>query len=197
MASFSPLVLSIAATSFVTFQCLFHFVSPCISARFCPGYRRLSPKHTVEWNSRTVSTFHALIVGLFCLYILLFDDAVNEDPVWGDPSLVKINVAITCGYLLSDMLLICYYWRAIGDKFFVIHHLAALYAYYYVLVSSLLTQSRMCRQDGEGTRAKGEQPCSLMGLIRIDNKVLVRDEIVWFHFTFSIPNMCRPINTLL
>ncbi|XP_031662579.1 TLC domain-containing protein 4-B isoform X3 [Oncorhynchus kisutch] len=134
MASFSPLVLSIAATSFVTFQCLFHFVSPCISARFCPGYRRLSPKHNVEWNSRTVSTFHALIVGLFCLYILLFDDAVNEDPVWGDPSLVKINVAITCGYLLSDMLLICYYWRAIGDKFFVIHHLAALYAYYYVLL---------------------------------------------------------------
>lgn len=31
---------------------------------------------------RTVSTFHALLVGIFCLHILLFDDAVNEDPVW-------------------------------------------------------------------------------------------------------------------
>uniref|UniRef100_A0A8K9XUF9 Si:dkey-10f21.4 n=1 Tax=Oncorhynchus mykiss TaxID=8022 RepID=A0A8K9XUF9_ONCMY len=183
MESFSPLVLSIAATSFVTFQCLFHFVSPWISAQFFPGYHRLSPRHTIEWNSRTVSTLHAFIVGLFCLYILLHDDAVNEDPVWGDPSLVKINVAITCGYLLSDMLLICYYWRAIGDKFFVIHHLAALYAYYYVLVSSLLTQSRMCRQDGEGTWAKGEHTCSLMGWVRVDNKGLVSDEIVEFHFS--------------
>ena len=31
---------------------------------------------------RTVSTLHALVVGLFCLYILRFDDAINEDPVW-------------------------------------------------------------------------------------------------------------------
>lgn len=32
--------------------------------------------------SRLVSTVHALIVGLFCLYILWFDDAVNANPVW-------------------------------------------------------------------------------------------------------------------
>lgn len=31
---------------------------------------------------RTVSTLHALLVGLFCLYILFFDEAVNQDPVW-------------------------------------------------------------------------------------------------------------------
>ncbi|MGH0132663.1 UNVERIFIED_CONTAM: hypothetical protein FKN15_050029 [Acipenser sinensis] len=83
---------------------------------------------------RTVSTFHALVVGIFCLYILHFDDAVNEDPVWGDPALVKLNVAITTGYLISDLLLIFFHWKAIGDRFFVVHHLAALYAYYYVLV---------------------------------------------------------------
>ncbi|KAG9343945.1 hypothetical protein JZ751_013333 [Albula glossodonta] len=33
-------------------------------------------------TSGFVSTIHALIVGLFCVYILWFDDAVNEDPVW-------------------------------------------------------------------------------------------------------------------
>ena len=32
--------------------------------------------------SRLVSTVHALIVGLFCLYILWFDDVVNANPVW-------------------------------------------------------------------------------------------------------------------
>lgn len=100
---------------------------------------------------RTVSTLHALLVGLFCLCILFFDEAVNQDPVWwalgpldrpimnagqtlhrlcnivyrnqyrnvilsspcsifsrlflfhyrGDPTLVKINVSITTGYLIS------------------------------------------------------------------------------------------------
>uniref|UniRef100_A0A3Q3VU66 TLC domain-containing protein n=1 Tax=Mola mola TaxID=94237 RepID=A0A3Q3VU66_MOLML len=56
----------------------------------------------------TVSTFHALLVGIFCLCILLFDDAVNEDPVWGDPTMVKTNVmAWNCrwyiGFMLADL----------------------------------------------------------------------------------------------
>ncbi|XP_075907307.1 uncharacterized protein LOC142904834 isoform X3 [Nelusetta ayraudi] len=134
MDPFSQLILAISVTSFLTFQWLFHKVSPWVSVRVSPGFLNLSDKQKVEWNSRTVSTFHALLVGIFCLHILLFDDAVNEDPVWGDPTLVKTNVAITTGYLISDLLLIFYYWKAIGDKFFVIHHLAALYAYYYVLL---------------------------------------------------------------
>ncbi|EMP25872.1 Cytochrome c-type heme lyase [Chelonia mydas] len=50
---------------------------------------------------RTVSTFHALVVGAFCVYILLYDEAVNADHVWGDPSIVKLNIAITTGYLIS------------------------------------------------------------------------------------------------
>uniref|UniRef100_A0A8C1RZ14 TLC domain containing 4a n=2 Tax=Cyprinus carpio TaxID=7962 RepID=A0A8C1RZ14_CYPCA len=133
MDPFSQLILLISVVSFCTFQWLFHSVSPWASSRISPGFLKLNHKQKIEWNSRTVSTLHALLVGLFCLYILFFDEAVNQDPVWGDPTLVKINVSITTGYLISDLLLIFYYWRAIGDKFFVIHHLAALYAYYYVL----------------------------------------------------------------
>uniref|UniRef100_A0A803SXP2 TLC domain-containing protein n=1 Tax=Anolis carolinensis TaxID=28377 RepID=A0A803SXP2_ANOCA len=87
---------------------------------------------------RCVSTLHALIVGLFCLYILWFDDAVNANPIWGDPWLVKLNVAITCGYLLYDLLLLMRYWRTLGDSLFVCHHLAALYAYGYVLSRGVL-----------------------------------------------------------
>ncbi|XP_067107702.1 TLC domain-containing protein 4-B [Osmerus mordax] len=138
MEAFSLLILLISVSSFFTFQWLFHRVSPGISSRVSKGFLTLSDKQKVEWNSRTVSTLHALVVGLFCLYILRFDDAINDDPVWGDPTLVKINVGITSGYLISDLLLIFYYWKAIGDKFFVVHHLAALYAYYYVLGQGML-----------------------------------------------------------
>ncbi|TNN84667.1 Transmembrane protein 56-B [Liparis tanakae] len=138
MDPFNQLILAISVTSFFAFQWLFHRVSPWTSRRITHGFLGLSDRQKVEWNSRTVSTFHALLVGIFCLYILFFDDAVNEDPVWGDPTLVKTNVAITTGYLISDMLLIFYYWKAIGDKFIVVHHVAALFAYYYVLGEGLL-----------------------------------------------------------
>ncbi|KAJ8251766.1 hypothetical protein GJAV_G00225210 [Gymnothorax javanicus] len=130
--------VSVVSGSFAGFQLLFSVASPLLSSALTPGYARLPPAKHTEWNSRCVSTIHALIVGLFCLYILWFDDAVNEDPVWGDPSLVKLNVAITCGYLIYDLVLLARYWDTMGDSFFVCHHLAALYAYGYVLTRGVL-----------------------------------------------------------
>uniref|UniRef100_V9LC39 Transmembrane protein 56-B-like protein n=1 Tax=Callorhinchus milii TaxID=7868 RepID=V9LC39_CALMI len=124
--------------SFIVFQGLFHFLSARISMLCCKGFRTLTDLQKTEWNSRIVSTFHALVVGILCLYLLWVDDAVNADPVWGDPSLVKLNVGLTAGYLISDLLLILWYWKAIGDKYFVIHHLTALCACYYVLGQGLL-----------------------------------------------------------
>ncbi|MFT7804058.1 transmembrane protein 56-B-like isoform X1 [Arapaima gigas] len=134
--------LSVLASSFMGFQLLFSVGSPRLCAALAPSYSRLPPDKQAEWNSRFVSTVHALIVGLFCLYILWFDDAVNKDPVWGDPALVKLNVAITCGYLLYDLLLLACNWSTMGDSFFVCHHLAALYAYGYVLVRHSQSQDQ-------------------------------------------------------
>ncbi|XP_051867646.1 TLC domain-containing protein 4-B [Pristis pectinata] len=136
MASLDWLV--VAVTSFTIFQILFHYLSAKISVCFCNGYRTLTDIQKVEWNSRVVSTFHALLVGLLCLYLLWFDDAVNADPIWGDPTLVKLNVGLAAGYFIQDFLLILWYWKAIGDIYFVIHHLTALYAYYYVLGEGML-----------------------------------------------------------
>ncbi|KAK2894263.1 TLC domain-containing protein 4-B isoform X1 [Channa argus] len=128
----------VVAGSFVGFQLLFSVASPWLSTTITPDSGRLPPTKFTEWNSRLVSTVHALIVGLFCLYILWFDDAVNANPVWGEPSLVKLNVAITCGYLLYDLVLLTCNWSTMGDGFFVCHHLAALYAYGYVLTRGVL-----------------------------------------------------------
>uniref|UniRef100_A0A3Q0RTL6 TLC domain containing 4b n=1 Tax=Amphilophus citrinellus TaxID=61819 RepID=A0A3Q0RTL6_AMPCI len=132
--------LTVVAGSFVGFQLLFSVASPPLSSAITPGYGRLPPTQLTEWNSRYVTGkhLHALIVGLFCLYILWYDDAVNANPVWGDPSLVKLNVAITCGYLLYDLVLLACNWSTMGDSFFVCHHLAALYAYGYVLTRGVL-----------------------------------------------------------
>uniref|UniRef100_A0A4W4GL09 TLC domain-containing protein n=1 Tax=Electrophorus electricus TaxID=8005 RepID=A0A4W4GL09_ELEEL len=85
-----------------------------------------------------IQEIHAFVVGLLCLYIFLFDEAIQEDPVWADSSLVKLSVSITTGYLISDFLLMVYFWDFIGENNFLMHHLAALYAYCYVLSQGIL-----------------------------------------------------------
>ncbi|KAH0618405.1 hypothetical protein JD844_017560 [Phrynosoma platyrhinos] len=134
MATFSKLNLAVIISSFAIFQFGFHSLSSWISARVTSGFNNLDEKKKIEWNSRTVSSFHALVVGAFCMYILLFDEAVNADHVWGDASIVQLNLSITTGYLISDLLLLIFNWKAIGDIFFIIHHFVALYAYYFVLI---------------------------------------------------------------
>ncbi|XP_058626049.1 TLC domain-containing protein 4-B isoform X4 [Onychostoma macrolepis] len=52
--------------------------------------------------------------------------------------MVKLNVAITCGYLFYDLVLLACNWSTMGDTFFVCHHLAALYAYGFVLTRGVL-----------------------------------------------------------
>nr|XP_008263063.1 TLC domain-containing protein 4 isoform X2 [Oryctolagus cuniculus] len=130
--------ISIVCTSFFVFQLLFHFVSYWFSAKVSPGFNSLSFEKKIEWNSRIVSTCHSLVVGIFGLYIFLFDEATQADPLWGDPSLVKVNIAIASGYLMSDLLILILYWKIIGDKFFIIHHCAAIYAYFFVLRDGVL-----------------------------------------------------------
>ncbi|XP_046501529.1 TLC domain-containing protein 4 [Equus quagga] len=134
----TKLVTSMTFTSFFTFQLLFHFISYWFSAHVSSGFNSLSSGKKIEWNSRVVSTCHSLVVGIFGLYIFLFDEATIADPLWGDPSLVKVNIAIASGYLISDLLILILYWKVIGDKYFVIHHCAALYAYFFILRDGVL-----------------------------------------------------------
>ncbi|XP_056353537.1 TLC domain-containing protein 4 isoform X2 [Oenanthe melanoleuca] len=193
MASFSSLTIGIAVASFTVFQLLFHFLSSWASTRITPGFKNLSQKRKIEWNSRTVSTFHALVVGGFCLYILLYDDAVNADPLWGDPSIVKLNIAITTGYLISDLLLIIFYWKAIGDKFFVIHHLAALYAYYFVLSEGLLAYFGNFRLLAEfstpfvNQRHTACTPRATLGSCPVRNK----SKALTDEFHMPVPSSCK------
>ncbi|KAI5938257.1 TLC domain-containing protein 4 [Manis javanica] len=102
------------------------------------GFSSLSFEKKIEWNSRVVSTCHSLVVGVLGLYIFFFDEASKADPLWGDPSLVKVNIAISSGYIISDLLLLILYWKVIGDKYFIIHHCTALYAYFFLLKDGVL-----------------------------------------------------------
>uniref|UniRef100_A0A8C5KG19 TLC domain containing 4 n=1 Tax=Jaculus jaculus TaxID=51337 RepID=A0A8C5KG19_JACJA len=138
METNTKLVIGVMCGSFTVFQFLFYFISYWFSAKVSSGYNRLSTEKKIEWNSRVVSTCHSLLVGIFGLYLFLFDEASISDPLWGDATLVNVNIATASGYLISDLVIIILNWKVIGDKFFIIHHCAALSAYYFVLVNGVL-----------------------------------------------------------
>ncbi|XP_024425860.1 TLC domain-containing protein 4 [Desmodus rotundus] len=125
-------------TSFCIFQLLFHFLSSWFSAAVCPGFNNLSFEKKIEWNSRVVSTCHSLVVGTLGLYLFFFDEATIADPLWGNSSLVKVNIAIASGYLISDLLALLLYWKVIGDKYFVLHHCTSLFAFSIILRGGVL-----------------------------------------------------------
>lgn len=133
MEARAAVALGTLCSSFLFFQLLFHFVSCWFSARVSSGYNSLSIDKKIEWNSRVVSTCHSLLVGTFGLYLFFFDEATIADPLWGDPTFVNINIATASGYLISDLLIILFNWKVIGDKCFILHHCTALTAYYFVL----------------------------------------------------------------
>lgn len=134
----TKLVISTIFASFFTFQLLFHFLSDWFSAKVSSGFNSLSFRKKIEWNSRVGSTYHSLVVGVFGLYLFFFDEATITDPLWGNSWLVKLNIAISSGYVISDLLILILYWKVIGDKYFIIHHCTALCGYFLILKDGVL-----------------------------------------------------------
>ncbi|KAM9685456.1 TLC domain-containing protein 4-like [Trichechus inunguis] len=127
-------ILGTIFASFVTCQLLFHFVSSWFSAKVSPDFNSLSLEKKIEWNSRVVASCQSLVAGVFSLYIFIFDEAAIADLLGGNSSLLNVNIAISTGYFIFDLLLLIFYWRAIGRIAYVIHHCTVLYAFCLILV---------------------------------------------------------------
>ncbi|KAM9241779.1 TLC domain-containing protein 4-like [Dugong dugon] len=131
-------ILGTIFASFVTCQLLFHFVSSWFSAKVSPDFNSLSLEKKIEWNSRVVASCQSLVAGVFSLYIFIFDEAAIADLLGGNSSLLNVNIAISTGYFISDLLLLIFYWRAIGRIAYVIHHCTVLYAFCLILKEGVL-----------------------------------------------------------
>ncbi|KAB1273892.1 Transmembrane protein 56 [Camelus dromedarius] len=70
--------------------------------------------------------------------IIRYASAVEPFTNKGISSPVQVNIAISTGYLISDLLILILYWKVIGDKYFIIHHCTALCAYYFVLMAHMM-----------------------------------------------------------
>lgn len=138
-----------SAASFVLCLFLFYFVSPRFSARISSGYCELSVAKKTDWDTRIGSNLHAVVVSTISLYCFIFDVETASNPIKNDGVLVRVGVAITLGYILADFLIIVWSYKYIGDLFTLVHHLMAISAYYFVVVSGVLPYFANVRQLAE------------------------------------------------
>lgn len=128
-ASYYPISIVTCLVVLATFK----YASDPITKIFFPGFSNLPEDKKIYWRTCVCSTLHAFVVSSLCVYSLLFEPHLKEDPIWGDSRLVRSSCAILSGYLIADSILILTYYKQIGDIFYVLHHWASAFAYYYVI----------------------------------------------------------------
>jgi len=94
-------------SSFLLCQLIYAFTDSYFSQK--KWYQQLPLVERKEWESRTASTLHAVIVFVLCFYVMITDNTFWNDPVFGSNDLCVFSMAIGVGYFLSDTILILKY----------------------------------------------------------------------------------------
>lgn len=130
--------LPVAFGSFVAFMIIYKYASPKLSSLICPKYQHLTEQQQINWNTRTMSSIHSVIMGYVCIYTMLYDPDVRKDPIWRHTVQVRIAGAILIGYSVADTIVMAIHYKQIGEPFYFLHHASAAYAFFYVSMFGVL-----------------------------------------------------------
>lgn len=111
-----------------------------ISFSLFKGYAKLNNAQKLEWNNRGFSTFHAFIVAVASVYILLVSDFFDEGSqteliTYRTSTLSNTILGISLGYFMSDLAMILWNFPALGGMEYVLHHGLSLFSLFQSLVS--------------------------------------------------------------
>lgn len=134
--TYYPILLA----TFCVTMVMYKLVLPTLSQKLSTSYCALSDADQKEWNMRHGSSLHALVVGTMCLYTLLYDDVVYNDPVWADRPLIRLSCAILTGYVAADSFtMLMETEQNMESVMYYCHHASAAFAYYYVFSYGVLS----------------------------------------------------------
>ncbi|KAA8550483.1 hypothetical protein F0562_002167 [Nyssa sinensis] len=111
-----------------------------VSLSLFKGYARLDNLKKLEWNNRGFSTFHALVVAVASLYLLLlsdlFDEGSHDELIINRTNTLSDTIlGISIGYFLSDLAMILWLFPALGGMEYVLHHGLSMFSIFLSLVS--------------------------------------------------------------
>ncbi|KAL7062283.1 hypothetical protein AAHC03_01588 [Spirometra sp. Aus1] len=121
-------------TSFVFCVVVHHVISPFAFGRCNAIYRSLSKNRRMEWDSRVVSSIHATVVSVLCLLSLVKERELWQNPFFATGDIALHALSISIGYFMCDLLSMPIYYRGKNLVIFIVHHLAALIAFYLIYV---------------------------------------------------------------
>lgn len=110
-----------------------HGISPIVFKRYNKAYRALTRVKRMEWDSRTVSSIHATVVSLLCIYALSMDRLLWQHPIVYTSHTGLIALSVSVGYFLCDLVSMPFYWWNKQLIIFIFHHAAAAFAFYEVV----------------------------------------------------------------
>ncbi|KAL6499933.1 hypothetical protein OROGR_027843 [Orobanche gracilis] len=115
-----------------------------ISSSLFKGYNKLSNKEKLEWNNRGFSTFHAIVVSVGSMYLLLVSDLFLDPQdvliINRSSTLSNTLLGVSIGYFLSDLTMIFYHYPALGGIEYVVHHGLSMFS---IILSLLSGQAQM------------------------------------------------------
>ncbi|CAN8246632.1 unnamed protein product [Cochlearia groenlandica] len=108
---------------------LTRFISPLLF----PSYGKLDSKVRMEWDNRGFSTFHAVVVSVASIYVLVisdqFDENIHGDSVINSTTTLSESVLGTSlGYFLADLGMILWNFPALGGVEYVLHHCLSMFS---------------------------------------------------------------------
>ncbi|CAF1175538.1 unnamed protein product [Rotaria sordida] len=135
---FDPTFLPVVATSFTLFIFLYKFINPILSNLLIKDYKMFTLAQKIDWSTRINSSINSLTVGIICIYMMIADHGLEANPLLYKSYLLKTNLSIVIGYLLSDTAISMIHYKKIGDPFSMAHHLVSVYAFSYVLTLNVM-----------------------------------------------------------
>ncbi|KAF3321883.1 Transmembrane protein 56-B [Carex littledalei] len=119
---------------------LFHITSK-VSSQLYKGYDGLRNNDRVEWNNRSFSTFHSLMVTVVSFHLVFLSDIFKEDPhnpiiLLERKSQLSVSLqGVSLGYFITDFAMIIWFFPSLGGMEYVLHHLLAIFSISLTLTS--------------------------------------------------------------
>ncbi|KAL0485517.1 tmem56b [Acrasis kona] len=125
-----PIIFYIVFASALVFTILYQLCDPMMKKMFPNSYGKLDEDHRIEWNSRILSNVHAIVVVIYCVYII-FNSSCTEkylhdiDVIYGcEHSLYVLSISL--GYFLYDTVIILMNYNQLGGASMMFHHISSI-----------------------------------------------------------------------
>ncbi|KAL0545952.1 hypothetical protein IC582_015856 [Cucumis melo] len=134
-----PVVPYISIPAGVLASKLVYDLTDLISGVYFKSYSNLSRIQRVEWNNRAMSTVHAIFITAAALYMVFLSDLYSDryfGPITFRSSTIStFGLGVSVGYFITDLVMILWFYPAIGGMEYVIHHLLSLLAVAYAMLT--------------------------------------------------------------